>query len=92
MQETISKACDIISKLMNLLIIKVSETIFEGEAESVTLPGLSGQLTVMKDHEPLVTPLKEGKVTYTKKDGQTEEIEIEKGFLEINKGEVNIIL
>lgn len=77
---------------MNLLIIKVNETIFEGEAESVTAPGISGELTVMGGHEPLVTPLKEGKVTYTKKDGSSEEVEIDSGFLEVNTDEVNIIL
>ncbi len=77
---------------MNLLIIKVNETLFEGKAEKVTIPAITGEITVMSGHEPLVTPLKSGKVTYVLENGESTEVEIERGFLEINSDEVNIIL
>lgn len=43
-------------------IASVDNVIFEGEVYSVTLPGSLGELTIMKDHEPLITTLKEGDV------------------------------
>jgi len=47
---------------MNLVLAKVNETLFSGEAESVTLPGAEGELTVLGHHEPLITTLKAGTV------------------------------
>ncbi|HET9641256.1 MAG TPA: F0F1 ATP synthase subunit epsilon, partial [Candidatus Paceibacterota bacterium] len=48
---------------MHVVIAKVNESYFDGEAESVTLPGAEGELTILADHMPLVTTLKKGTVT-----------------------------
>ena len=48
---------------MNLVIAKVNEVLYSGDAASVTLPGVEGQLTVLPEHEPLITTLKEGTIT-----------------------------
>lgn len=75
-------------------IASVDNVIFEGEVYSVTLPGNEGELTIMKDHEPLITTLKEGDVRIRKerdsKDLQV--VAIRGGLLEMvhNKGIVLI--
>ena len=45
-----------------LSISALDKKIFEGEAESLTLPGVDGELTILKGHIPLVTSLKDGEL------------------------------
>ena len=48
---------------MRVVIAKVDEIYFDGEADSVTLPGAEGEMTVLPEHEPLITTLKAGVIT-----------------------------
>lgn len=76
---------------MKLIIAKIDEKIFEGDFDSVVLPGGRGEMEIMPGHSPLLSPLREGKITYTV-DGKKEEIEIKKGFVEVNNNEVIVVL
>jgi len=77
---------------MKLIIAKIDKTIFEGEFKSVVLPGGRGELEIMPGHAPLLSPLRKGQIIYIKKDGSKKEIDIEKGFVEVNKNEVIVVL
>jgi F-type H+-transporting ATPase subunit epsilon len=48
---------------MHLIIAKVDEVYFDGDAKSITLPGTEGEMTVLSHHEPLITTLKAGTIT-----------------------------
>lgn len=74
-----------------ITIAALDEVKYFGEAESVTCPGQEGELTILKDHEPLVTTLKEGKITVHKGE-ETFEFETKKGTLEVSKEGVTILL
>ena len=76
---------------MKLIIAKIDEKIFEGDFDSVVLPGGRGEMEIMPGHSPLLSPLREGKIIYTV-DGKKEEIEIKKGFVEVNNNEVIVVL
>jgi len=76
---------------MKLIIAKIDEKIFEGDFESVVLPGGRGELEIMPGHAPLLSPLREGKIILTA-NGEKKEIEIKKGFVEVNKNEVIVLL
>jgi len=45
-----------------LSISAIDKIIFDGEAQSLTLPGAEGELTILKNHIPLITPLSKGKI------------------------------
>ncbi len=77
---------------MKLIIAKIDRKIFEGDFQSVILPGGRGELEIMPGHAPLLSPLREGKVIYTTIDGKKEELNIEKGFVEVNKNETIVVL
>jgi F0F1-type ATP synthase epsilon subunit len=51
---------------MHIVIAKVDETLFEGEAQSLTVPGREGEKTVLGHHEPLITTLKPGNGTVSR--------------------------
>jgi len=79
---------------MKLVVAKVDEIYFDGEAESLTVPGSEGELTVMGGHMPLITTLKAGKVTLRAKDipQGVKEFSIEGGVLEVHPGGATVIL
>ena len=43
-------------------VVSVAGSVFSGEAKEVTLPGISGEITVLARHMPIVTPLTTGEV------------------------------
>ena len=77
---------------MNLVIAKVNETLFSGEAESVTLPGSAGELTVLSHHEPLITTLKEGTIVVRIKGEPEQTFAIVGGVLEVRADGATVIL
>lgn len=76
---------------MKLKIVKIDQKIFDGDFESVVLPGGKGELEIYPGHAPLLSSLRKGKIIY-KVNGRSTEIDIEKGFVEVNKNEVIVVL
>ena len=71
---------------MKLNIISLKGIEFEGEAVSVNIKTTSGEITVLDNHQPLLTTLTAGQAYIIKKDGGTFNINIESGFLEVGEG------
>ncbi|CAN5690377.1 hypothetical protein BH11PAT2_BH11PAT2_04420 [soil metagenome] len=81
------------AKTFHLTVAKVGENLFDGEAQSVTLPGEDGVLTVMAHHEAFVTPLKSGIIRIEDAEGTKQEIEWEgTGLLEVSNNQATVIL
>ena len=76
---------------MKLEIITPEQIYFSGEVTSVTLPGTSGLFTVWENHAPLISSLKEGKLSYLVDKKETE-LNIEGGFAEVSKNVVTVCL
>lgn len=75
----------------NLTIISLKEILFDGSAVSVSAPGKEGELTVLKNHIPLITLLKTGQIKV--KNGNTEQtFNIQKGLLEVNSARTTILV
>ena len=49
-------------KLLNLTISRVDLPVFDGEVVSVTVPGTAGEMTLLANHAPIISPLKEGTI------------------------------
>lgn len=77
-------------KIFHLAITKVDGPLFSGDAVSVTVPAEEGEMTVLAEHEPFITPLKAGTITARTKDGE-QTFEIEGGVIEINNS-VTVLL
>ena len=67
---------------LHLVISSVGENLYDGPAISVTLPGAGGDVTILPNHEPFVTTLKEGKITVRIPNAEPREFDIESGALE----------
>lgn len=78
---------------MNVLVAKVNEIIFQGDAYSITAPGSEGELTILGEHMPLVTVLKPGFVRIrVTKDAEVQEIETTGGVLEVTREGATVLL
>ena len=76
---------------MNIEIVSPEKIIYSGNAESVTLPGLSGSFTILNRHAPIISALKKGLMSYSI-NGKNEEIIINGGFVEVKKNIVSICI
>jgi len=74
---------------MNLEIVSPEKIIYSGEAESVTLPGLSGSFTILDRHAPIISALKKGVISYRINEKE-EEVIINEGFVEAKNNSVSV--
>lgn len=73
-----------------LQIITPNRIFFEGEVERVILRAVDGDIGILKNHTPLVTPLSIGKVRITQ-EGQLKEAAIAGGFVHVDKEKTVVI-
>lgn len=74
---------------MKLEIISTNEIMFSGEVEAVTLPGVSGKFTVLKNHASLISVLKPGEVRYLT-GGLETKIDIKGGLADIDMNKIAV--
>lgn len=74
---------------MKLEIISPSEIVFSGEVESVTLPGVAGKFTVLKNHASLISVLKPGEVRYLE-GGLETKVEIKGGLADVDMNKISV--
>lgn len=78
---------------MHIVIAKVDEVLFEGEAYSLTVPGAMGEMTVLGNHEPLITTLTAGEARVHIMQGDTPKvIPVDGGVLEVRAEGATVIL
>ena len=75
---------------MKVEIISPSETLFEGEASSVTVPSTMGPFTLLEHHAAIVAILEAGKVSLTDDKGEHHEFAITGGFTENHDNHLTI--
>jgi F-type H+-transporting ATPase subunit epsilon len=68
---------------MQLRIYSLKGVIFDGQCTSLNLKTESGEITILNNHSPLISVLKEGIIYITKNDSEIQEIRIKNGFLDV---------
>lgn len=74
---------------LRLTIVSQEEKLFDQEVDAITLPTANGLITILKDHQPLISKLAFGEMTY-QIGNQKSEMLITQGF--INKKPDNNVL
>ncbi|MDR2084101.1 MAG: hypothetical protein LBP67_03805 [Bacteroidales bacterium] len=75
---------------MKLKILSPEKTIYDGNADSVLVPGKNNKPFVILDsHTPLISILENGLVRYTV-NGKDVELLISSGFVEVRKDVVSV--
>lgn len=76
--------------MMRVDILSPDKTIFQGEADSLVLPGKDGSFGVLEDHAPMIATLGPGKVKITN-DGADQFFELNGGVVEVVKNRVIVL-
>ena len=75
---------------MDMTIATPEGIIFEGQVESAKFPGASGAFMVLPRHAALISALTLGKVVYTSSKGETKELVIQGGFVEVKNNVISV--
>ena len=76
--------------MLKLKIVSPERIEFDGEVESVLVPGAQGQFEILKDHAPIISTLDKGVVEYGLSKGQKVQLEILGGFVEVQQNVVSL--
>jgi len=78
--------------LFQLNISRVDGPLFAGTAAAVSIPAVSGELQILANHEPLITPIVAGTIRVTKESGETKVYTVTAGTLEASNNQVTILV
>ncbi len=77
---------------MNLVILTPDKELYHGKVSSVNLPGIGGRFELLQNHAPIVAALEKGEVRFKPTKGEMRKIRIEKGFVEMVRNEVSLLV
>ncbi|SDD37046.1 F0F1 ATP synthase subunit epsilon [Paraburkholderia lycopersici] len=72
-------------------VVSAEESIFDGQAKFVALPGEAGELGILPGHTPLITRIRPGAVRIVAEDGDEEFVFVAGGILEVQPGAVTVL-
>ena len=78
--------------MLKLKIVSPEKVEFNGEVQSVFVPGTSGDFEILVDHAPIISSLEKGVVDYVKADGEKVSLGISGGFVEVQKNNVSVCI
>lgn len=76
---------------LKLKIVTPERVVYEAMVDSVTLPTAAGEITVLKDHIPLVAKLQAGEIRTTI-GGEEHLLAVSTGFVEVRPGNEVVLL
>ncbi len=75
--------------MLNLRIVSPEEIVYNGDVESVKVPGILGSFEILNNHAPIISALQKGLVEYVNSDGR-HQMTINGGFVEVQKNHVSL--
>jgi F-type H+-transporting ATPase subunit epsilon len=69
---------------MKLGVYSLQKVLFQGDATSVNCKTRMGEVTILDNHEPLISIVEKGMITIIDKEGEKHYIPVGSGFLEVN--------
>ena len=75
--------------MLRLKIVSPESVAYNGEVESVKVPGLLGNFEILTNHAPIISALQKGIVEYVNSEGR-HQMEINGGFVEVQKNIVSL--
>lgn len=77
-------------KTFQIEVVTPERKVYSDEATMVIVKGIEGELGIMPDHVPFVTPLQIAPITI-RKPGEDHVIAVNGGFIEVHKNQVVIL-
>lgn len=75
--------------MLKLKIVSPEKIEFDGEVESVLVPGTLGSFEILENHAPIISSLNKGLVTYETAQGKVN-LEVIGGFVSVKQNQVDL--
>ena len=72
-------------------IITPDAKLYEGEVNSIKLPGTNGGFEILNNHAPIISTLTAGKISIATNNGQTESFKIQGGVIEMQNNKIIVL-
>lgn len=76
---------------MILEILTPDKKVYEGEVNSVTVPGTTGSFEILNNHAPIISTLEDGKVIIRSAGKSEERFVIKGGVIEVNDNKIILL-
>jgi F-type H+-transporting ATPase subunit epsilon len=76
---------------MNVEILTADKTLFSGDADVLTLPGVNGSFQILNGHAPMIANLAQGKLSI-KANSTAETFDVNGGLVEVLKDKVVVLV
>lgn len=76
---------------MDVQIITPDKSLYQGQADLITVPGISGSIGILNHHAPLVSSLKKGEIKIVLNEKE-EFFKIEGGVIEVSQNKVIVLV
>ncbi len=72
-------------------IITPDAKLFEGEVNSIKLPGTNGGFEILNNHAPIISTLTAGEISIALDQGQNQSFEIQGGVIEMQNNKIIVL-
>ena len=79
------------SDKLSLEVVTPFRTVLNEDVDSVTLPGIEGELGILPEHVPLLTTLATGIMSYVNTSGNTQAIAVHWGYAQVDGNNVRVL-
>ena len=79
------------SDKLSLEVVTPFRTVLNEDVDSVTLPGIEGELGILPEHVPLLTILDTGIMSYVNGSGNTQAIAVHWGYAQVDGNNVRVL-
>jgi F-type H+-transporting ATPase subunit epsilon len=76
---------------MKIEIITPDKKVYEGDINSIRVPGRKGSFQVLKDHAPIISTLENGPVIIVDQEGNEMRYEINGGVIEVKQNKIILL-
>lgn len=74
---------------MKLRIYTPEKIMYDGDTDNITVPGIKGLFTILKNHAPLISSIGKGVIKYNVSDTE-QRLRVDSGFVEVKNNVVTI--
>jgi F-type H+-transporting ATPase subunit epsilon len=76
---------------LSLEVVTPFRTVLNEDVDSVTLPGIEGEMGILPEHVPLLTTLDAGIMSYVNGKGKTQAIAVHWGYAQVDGNNVRVL-
>ncbi len=76
---------------LSLEVVTPFRTVLNEDVDSVTLPGIEGEMGILPEHVPLLTILDAGIMSYVNGKGKTQAIAVHWGYAQVDGNNVRVL-